>query len=170
MSDYEVLNKINSPADVKKLNAAERKELVAEIRHAVINKVSKAGGHLGPNLGIVELTIALHTVFDAPSDKIVWDVSHQCYPHKMLTGRARAFTNDADFGLYSGFTAPEESKFDEFKIGHTSTSVSLATELAKARDLQGQKGNVIAMNEGLRFAIREGGHTVGAGVVSKIIK
>lgn len=145
MSDYQILDTISSPVDVKKLSAAQRVQLAAEIRRAVINKVSKAGGHLGPNLGIVELTIALHTVFDAPSDKIVWDVSHQCYPHKMLTGRARAFTNDADLGLYSGFTAPEESKFDEFKIGHTSTSVSLATGLAKARDLQGQKGNVIAI-------------------------
>lgn len=91
MSDYEVLNKINSPADVKKLNAAERKELAAEMRAAILNRVSKIGGHLGPNLGTVELAIALHTVFDSPKDKIILDVSHQSYPHKLLTGRRQGF-------------------------------------------------------------------------------
>lgn len=145
MSDYEILSQIHSPADVKKLSAAQRQQLAEDIRRAVINKVSKIGGHLGPNLGIVELTIALHTVFDMPQDKIVWDVSHQCYPHKMLTGRANAFMNESAFGSVSGFTAPEESACDLFKIGHTSTSVSLAAGLAKSRDMLGQQGNVIAV-------------------------
>ena len=99
MSDYEVLNKINSPADVKKLNAAERKELAAEMRAAILNRVSKIGGHLGPNLGTVELAIALHTVFDSPKDKIILDVSHQSYPHKLLTV-GRDFNQMSIFGIF----------------------------------------------------------------------
>lgn len=100
MSDYEVLNKINSPADVKKLNAAERKELAAEMRAAILNRVSKIGGHLGPNLGTVELAIALHTVFDSPKDKIILDVSHQSYPHKLLTAVGRDFNQMSIFGIF----------------------------------------------------------------------
>lgn len=100
MSDYEVLNKINSPADVKKLNAAERKELAAEMRAAILNRVSKIGGHLGPNLGTVELAIALHTVFDSPKDKIILDVSHQSYPHKLLAGVGRDFNQMSIFGIF----------------------------------------------------------------------
>lgn len=112
MSDYEVLNKINSPADVKKLNAAERKELAAEMRAAILNRVSKIGGHLGPNLGTVELAIALHTVFDSPKDKIILDVSHQSYPHKLLTGRRQGFQSDEHFRDISGYTNPQESEHD----------------------------------------------------------
>lgn len=145
MSDYEVLNKINSPADVKKLNAAERKELAAEMRAAILNRVSKIGGHLGPNLGTVELAIALHTVFDSPKDKIILDVSHQSYPHKLLTGRRQGFQSDEHFRDISGYTNPQESEHDVFIVGHTSTSVSLAAGLAKARDMQGQKFNVVAV-------------------------
>jgi len=145
MSDYEILNKINSPADVKKLNAAERNELAAEMRHAILNRVSKIGGHVGPNLGTVELAIALHTVFDSPKDKIVLDVSHQSYPHKLLTGRRQGFQSDAHFGDISGYTNPDESEHDIFIVGHTSTSISLAAGLAKARDMQGQKFNVVAV-------------------------
>lgn len=121
MSDYEVLNKINSPADVKKLNAAERKELAAEMRAAILNRVSKIGGHLGPNLGTVELAIALHTVFDSPKDKIILDVSHQSYPHKLLTGRRQGFQSDEHFRDISGYTNPQESEHDVFIVGHTST-------------------------------------------------
>ncbi|MCX4349827.1 MAG: 1-deoxy-D-xylulose-5-phosphate synthase [Alphaproteobacteria bacterium] len=145
MFDYEVLNKINSPADVKKLNAAERKELAAEMRAAILNRVSKIGGHLGPNLGTVELAIALHTVFDSPKDKIILDVSHQSYPHKLLTGRRQGFQSDEHFRDISGYTNPQESEHDVFIVGHTSTSVSLAAGLVKARDMQGQKFNVIAV-------------------------
>lgn len=145
MSDYEVLNKIDSPADVKKLNAAERKELAAEMRAAILNRVSKIGGHLGPNLGTVELAIALHTVFDSPKDKIILDVSHQSYPHKLLTGRRQGFQSDEHFRDISGYTNPQESEHDVFIVGHTSTSVSLAAGLAKARDMQGQKFNVVAV-------------------------
>lgn len=145
MAEYELLNQIKSPKDVKKLNATERKELAAEMRQAIINRVSKVGGHLGPNLGTVELTIALHTVFDSPKDKIVFDVSHQCYPHKLLTGRQRGFLTQEGFEEISGYTNPHESEHDMFIVGHTSTSVSLAAGLAKARDMQGQKFNVIAL-------------------------
>ena len=110
-----------------------------------LNRVSKIGGHVGPNLGTVELAIALHTVFDSPKDKIVLDVSHQSYPHKLLTGRHQGFTDDAHFGDISGYTNPDESEHDLFVVGHTSTSVSLASGLVKARDMQGQKFNVIAV-------------------------
>nr|QGT50598.1 1-deoxy-D-xylulose-5-phosphate synthase [uncultured Elusimicrobia bacterium] len=140
-----VLENINSPLDVKKLSLPEMETLAAEMREAVIKKVNTVGGHFGPNLGIVEATIAFHYVFNSPEDKIVFDVSHQCYPHKMLTGRKEGFTNPAQYGLYTGYTAPEESEHDWFKVGHTSTSVSLATGLAKARDLKGEKGNVVAL-------------------------
>ncbi len=139
------LEKINTPADVKNLDKRELEQLAEEMRRAIIKKVNTTGGHLGPNLGIVEATIALHRVFDSPQDKIVFDVSHQCYPHKMLTGRQEGFTDPSKYGIYTGYTAPEESAHDIFKVGHTSTSVSLAVGLAKARDLKGEKGNVIAL-------------------------
>lgn len=145
MTEYTILNKINSPADVKKLNADERKILAAEMRAAILNRVSKIGGHLGPNLGTVELAIALHTVFESPKDKIVLDVSHQSYPHKLLTGRRQGFQFEEHFSDISGYTNPAESEHDQFIVGHTSTSVSLAAGLAKARDMQGQSGNVIAV-------------------------
>lgn len=140
-----VLEKINSPADLKRLSMAELTVLAEEMRAALIRKVDTTGGHMGPNLGMIEATIALHYVFDAPSDKIVFDVSHQSYPHKMLTGRREAFTNPEKYGSVSGYTNPAESPYDLFTIGHTATSVSLACGLAKARDLQGGRENVIAV-------------------------
>lgn len=139
-----VLERINSPADVKKLSIDEMHTLAGELRERILNKVNTIGGHAGPNLGIVEATIALHYVFNSPVDKIVFDVSHQCYAHKMLTGRKDGFV-EGNYMKYTGYTAPEESKHDLFKVGHTSTSVSLATGVAKARDLKGEKYNVIAL-------------------------
>ena len=139
------LDKINDPSDVKKLKLEELQELANEVREALINKISKAGGHNGPNLGMVELTVALHYVFSSPKDKIVFDVSHQCYPHKILTGRKEAFLNEEHFHDVTGYTNPKESVHDIFKIGHTSTSISLALGLAKARDLRKIEENVIAI-------------------------
>ena len=139
------LKKINGPKDIKKLKVSELKVLADETRAAVINKISNAGGHNGPNLGMVEMTVALHYVFDSPKDKIVFDVSHQCYPHKILTGRKQAFLDSAHFGDVTGYTNPLESEHDIFTVGHTSTSISLALGLAKGRDLQQAKGNVIAI-------------------------
>lgn len=142
---YDVLKKIDSPADVKKLNSAELETLAGDIREALFNRLTKIGGHFGPNFGIVEATIALHYVFDSPKDKFVFDVSHQSYPHKMLTGRKDGYIKDECFKEDSGYTNPEESEHDLFNVGHTSTSVSLATGLAKARDLKGGKENVVAL-------------------------
>lgn len=139
------IDKIKSPADLKKLPVAELDELSAEIRTLLITKLSEHGGHCGPNLGMVEATIAMHYVFDSPEDKIVFDVSHQSYPHKMLTGRAEAFISPEHYDDVSGYTEPSESEHDYFIIGHTSTSVSLAGGLAKGRDLKGEKNNVIAV-------------------------
>ena len=140
-----LLDKINSPQDIKKLNTAELESLAQEIRAAILNRDSKIGGHVGPNLGIVEATIALHYVFNSPVDKIIYDVSHQSYPHKLLTGRRDGFLNDEKMNQISGYTNPNESEHDFFTVGHTSTSVSLACGLAKARDLKGQNHNVIAV-------------------------
>ncbi len=139
------LEKINSPADVKELSYQEMKSLAAEMRQALITKVSNHGGHFGPNLGMVEMTIAMHYVFNSPEDKIVYDVSHQSYPHKMLTGRKDAFLDAAKYDDVTGYTNPKESEHDFFTIGHTSTSVSLASGLAKGRDLLGGKDNIIAV-------------------------
>lgn len=139
------LERINSPEDVKKLSVDEMKALSAEIRQVLLKKLSEHGGHIGPNLGIVELTVALHYVFNSPKDKIVYDVSHQSYVHKILTGRKEAFINSEKYDEVSGYSNPEESKHDFFNIGHTSTSISLACGLAKARDLKGEKDNVIAI-------------------------
>ena len=138
------LEQIHSPSDIKGYTPAQRRALAAEMRAALIARASSVGGHIGPNLGVIEATIALHTVFDAPTDKIIYDVSHQCYPHKMLTGRVAAYLDPAHYGEVSGFTNTEESPYDHFNIGHTSTSISLATGLAKARDLAGRQENVIA--------------------------
>lgn len=140
-----ILDKVNSPSDLKNLSLNELNTLADEIRELIIKKVNTTGGHMGPNLGIIETTIALHYVFNSPVDKIVFDVSHQCYPHKILTGRKEGFTNPELYHKYTGYTAPEESMHDIFKVGHTSTSVSLATGLAKARDLMGGKENIIAL-------------------------
>lgn len=140
-----ILEYINSPKDLKPLNIAQLTELAGEVRTAILNKVSHTGGHVGPNLGIVEATVALHYVFDSPTDKIVFDVSHQCYTHKILTGRKEAFLDERQMKKYSGYTNPAESEHDFFQVGHTSTSVSLACGLAKARDIRGENGNVIAV-------------------------
>ena len=140
-----ILDKVNSPKDVKALSVSEMNSLADEIRELIIKKVNTIGGHMGPNLGIIEATIAMHYVFNSPVDKFVFDVSHQCYPHKILTGRKEGFTNPDNYLKYTGYTAPEESEHDLFKVGHTSTSVSLALGVAKARDLKGEKGNVIAL-------------------------
>lgn len=140
-----ILDKINTPDDLKKVPVKELDMLADEMRELIIKKVNTTGGHMGPNLGIIEATIALHYVFNSPQDKIVFDVSHQCYPHKMLTGRKEGFTNPEMYHKYTGYTAPEESPHDIFKVGHTSTSVSLAAGLAKARNLRGGKENIIAL-------------------------
>ena len=139
------LEKINSPADVKKLTVDEMTALAEEMRKALLFRLSKHGGHFGPNFGMVEATIAMHYVFESPKDKIVFDVSHQSYPHKMLTGRKESYLDADKFDDISGYTNPEESEHDFFTVGHTSTSVSLASGLAKARDLKGEEGNVIAV-------------------------
>lgn len=140
-----LLEKINAPFEVKKLSYDELKALSQEIRDVLLKKLSEHGGHIGPNLGIVELTVALHYVFNSPKDKIVYDVSHQSYVHKMLTGRKAAFLNSNQYDEVSGYSNPNESEHDFFTIGHTSTSVSLACGLAKARDLKGEEGNIIAI-------------------------
>ena len=139
------LDNINSPADLKKLDINGLKNVAEEIRQAILNRDSKVGGHVGPNLGIVETTIAMHYVFNSPADKFVFDVSHQCYPHKILTGRKNGFLTDEGMQKISGYTNPAESEHDNFVVGHTSTSVSLASGLAKARDLKGEKYNVVAV-------------------------
>ena len=140
-----VLDKINTPQDVKKLTLEEMNTLAGEIREGILTRVNAIGGHLGPDLGIVETTIAMHYVFNSPVDKFVFDVSHQVYPHKMLTGRKEGFTHPLEHSEISGYFNPEESEHDPFIIGHTSTSISLATGLAKARDLKGEKYNIIAL-------------------------
>ena len=139
------IENINSPADVKKLNIMQLNVLAEEMRHALLTRASKHGGHFGPNFGMVEAIIAMHYVFDSPKDKIVFDVSHQCYPHKMLTGRKDAYLYEEHYNDVSGYTNPHESEHDFFTVGHTSTSISLACGLAKARDLNGEDGNVIAV-------------------------
>lgn len=139
------LENINSPVDLKKLDTEQLKELVTEIRKALMNRLSKHGGHFGPNFGMVETIIAMHYVFDSPVDKFVFDVSHQSYPHKMLTGRKNSYLYEEQFEEVSGYTNPSESKHDFFNVGHTSTSISLASGLAKARDLKGDSENIIAV-------------------------
>ena len=139
------IEKINQPTDVKNLNSEHLHVLADEMRQALLQKLSKHGGHFGPNLGMVEATIALHYVFNSPTDKIVYDVSHQSYPHKMLTGRKDAFLYEDKYDDVSGYSNPDESDHDFFTIGHTSTSVSLACGLAKGRDLKGDKENIIAV-------------------------
>lgn len=139
------LEKIKEPADVKKLSLDEMKILAGEMREGLFNRLTKKGGHFGPNFGMVEATIAMHYVFDSPKDKFVFDVSHQTYPNKMLTGRAYGFLDENRFDEISGYSNPEESEHDFFVIGHTSTSVSLATGLAKGRDAVGGSGNIVAV-------------------------
>ena len=140
-----ILEKVYYPNDLKKLAISEMETLAQEIRDLLIKKVNTTGGHMGPNLGFVEPTIALHYVFNTPEDKIVYDVSHQCYTHKILTGRKEGFLKPENYAKFSGYTNPDESEYDCFVVGHTSTSVSLACGLAKARDLKGENENVIAV-------------------------
>lgn len=140
-----ILARIDQPADLKQLSLPELTQFASELRHVLLNKVSQTGGHVGPNLGVVELTIAFHTIFNSPVDKVVWDVSHQSYTHKILTGRKQAWLDPAHYNDVSGYTAPEESPHDYFNIGHTSTSIALATGMAVARDLEGKTGNVMAV-------------------------
>lgn len=139
------LENVNNPNDIKKIKIENLQILADETRNAIINRISKIGGHNGPNLGVVELTVALHYVFNSPIDKIVYDVSHQCYAHKILTGRKLAYTDDEHFSDATGYTNPLESEHDLFTIGHTSTSISLALGLAKARDLCKKQENIIAL-------------------------
>jgi len=142
---YDLLNKIDGPNDLKKLNISQLERLSGEVREALFNRLTKIGGHFGPNFGVVELTIALHYVFNSPIDKFVFDVSHQSYTHKILTGRKNGYIKDECFKDDSGYTNPEESVHDFFNVGHTSTSISLASGLAKGRDLLGGKENIIAI-------------------------
>ena len=139
------LENINGPEDVKKLNIEEMTALAEEMRHALLKRASIHGGHFGPNFGMVEAIIALHYVFESPKDKMVFDVSHQTYPHKMLTGRKDAYLYEEHYDDVTGYSCPQESEHDHFTVGHTSTSVSLACGLAKARDLRGESANVIAI-------------------------
>ncbi len=165
------LEKISSPADVKALPASAMPALCDELRAGIIGCSAKVGGHVGPNLGIVELTVALHRVFNSPADKLVFDVSHQTYAHKMLTGRASAFTDPALMGTLSGFASPAESEHDHFAMGHTSTSVGLACGLARARDLAGERYDVVAvigdgsLSGGLAFEGLNNAATLGGGII-----
>ena len=140
-----MLEKVNKPSDIKGFSQEELKELAKDMRTALMQKLSKRGGHFGPNFGMVEAIIAMHYVFDSPNDKFVFDVSHQAYCHKMLTGRKEAFLDEEHYYDVSGYTNPAESEHDFFNVGHTSTSVSLASGLAKARDLLQKKENIIAV-------------------------
>ena len=140
-----LLNKISGPKDLKKLSIVQMEQLAKEIRTLILEKNAAEGGHLGPDLGIVEATIAYHYVFDAPKDKIIWDVSHQTYPHKMLTGRAEAWLDPDKYNDVTPYSNPDESPYDYYAIGHTSTSIALATGMAKARDLMGGHENIMAL-------------------------
>ncbi|WP_171301248.1 1-deoxy-D-xylulose-5-phosphate synthase [Enterococcus cecorum] len=140
-----ILEKITDAKDLKQLNRAQLHTLVDEARTALLNKISQHGGHNGPNLGVVEMTVALHRVFNSPVDKLVFDISHQTYIHKMLTGRAQAFLDPAHFDDVSGYTNPKESEHDLFTVGHTSTSLALANGIAVARDLKQENYNVVAL-------------------------
>ena len=142
---FDILKLIDSPKDIKGMGMDKLGALAKELRQAILFRTSRLGGHVSPNLGVVELTIALHYIFDMDTDNIVWDVSHQSYAHKMLTGRARGFIDEDDFASVCGYSSPSESKYDLFKVGHTSTSVSLLCGLVKARNMQGCKQNIIAV-------------------------
>jgi 1-deoxy-D-xylulose-5-phosphate synthase len=161
----DILRKINDPSDIKKLSLSQLQELASEIRHELLTVVSKNGGHLAPNLGVVELTLAIHSVYSSPTDKIVWDVGHQAYVHKLLTGRNNNFSTLREYGGISGFPKPCESLHDPFGTGHSSTSISAALGFAKARDLDGENHEVVAvigdgaMTGGMAFeALNHAGH------------
>src|SRR4030043_929358 len=140
-----LLDRIGSPADLKALTKQELEQLAADIRQELVATVSTNGGHLASNLGVVELTIALHRIFDSPRDKIIWDVGHQSYIHKLLTGRRERFASLRQYGGLSGFASPDESPHDPFGTGHASTSVSAALGLALARDLAGERHHAVAI-------------------------
>lgn len=140
-----LLERINSPEDLKKLAADELTALAAEVRAKIISTVEANGGHLGPNLGVVELTLALHSVLESPKDRIIWDVGHQCYTHKLITGRLENFHTLRQWGGISGFPALKESEHDHFGVGHSSTSISAAAGMVIARDLLGEDYNVVAV-------------------------
>ncbi len=140
-----LLDRVNSTKDLKKLTLKEKEILASDIRKLIVNTVSKNGGHLASNLGVVELTIAIHSVFDAPIDKIIWDVGHQSYVHKILTGRKDKMPTLRKFGGMAGFPKACESEFDNFDTGHSSTSISAALGMAVARDLRGGTENIIAV-------------------------
>ena len=140
-----ILDKVNFPKDLKSLNLDEKKELCSEIRDLIIDVTSKNGGHVASNLGVVELTVAIHSVFDTPKDKIIWDVGHQCYVHKILTGRKNEFETLRQFGGLAGFPKTNESEYDSFDTGHSSTSISIATGMARARDLLKENYEVVAV-------------------------
>ncbi|EMF0221275.1 1-deoxy-D-xylulose-5-phosphate synthase [Enterococcus hirae] len=165
-----ILDQINGPTEVKKLTIDEMSELATEMREKILQKNSAIGGHVGPNLGVVELTIAFHHVFDSPKDKIVWDVSHQSYGHKLLTGRKNGF-EEGSYHEISGYSNQHESEHDYFTVGHTSTSISLAVGLAKARDLKQEKGNIIAfigdgsLSGGLAFEGLNNGGTINSNLI-----
>ena len=141
----DILNKINQPADLRNIEINDLEKLSEEIREVLLQKLSKNGGHFGPNFGMVEAIIAMHYVFDSPKDKFVFDVSHQSYAHKILTGRKEGFIDENSYRTVSGYTNPDESEHDFFNVGHTSTSISLASGLAKARDLKKEDYNVVAV-------------------------
>lgn len=165
------LSSIKTPADIRHFTVDELKTLAAELRKTLITKLAAHGGHVGPNLGMVEAIVALHYVFDTPHDKIVFDVSHQTYPHKMLTGRMKAFTDPAHYDDVTGYTNPEESRYDLFSLGHTSSAVALAAGMAKARDLKGEHHNVVAvigdgsLSGGVAFEGMDYGATLGTNFI-----
>lgn len=165
------LSTIKSPEDIKNMSVDRLRALAAEMRKALIEKLAVHGGHVGPNLGMVEAVIALHYVFNMPKDKIVFDVSHQTYPHKMLTGRMEAFTDPKHYDDVTGYTNPKESEYDLYSLGHTSSAVALAAGLAKARDLKGGKENVVAvigdgsLSGGVAFEGLDYGATLGSNFI-----
>ena len=140
-----ILDRINLPKDLKKLNLKEKEKLAEELRKQIILNVSKTGGHLASNLGIVELTIGIHSVFDTPEDKIIWDVGHQTYVHKFLTGRKNKMSTLRKLKGIAGFPKTSESKYDAFNTGHSSTSISVALGMARARDIKDEKNTIIAV-------------------------
>jgi 1-deoxy-D-xylulose-5-phosphate synthase len=145
MGDYPILDRLTGPEDLKAMGPDELKDLAAEVRGGLIETISRVGGHFAPNLGVVELTVALHKVYDLPQDKLIWDVGHQCYPHKMLTGRWNRLATIKQFGGISGFLRRDESPYDQWGAGHASTSLSAALGFAKARDLRGSGEKVVAV-------------------------
>ena len=135
-AEYKVLQTVNSPSDIKNMSVGKMNDLAQDIRAAILNRVNTVGGHLGPDLGVVEATIAMHYVFNSPTDKFIFDVSHQCYPHKMLTGRKAGFIDPLGHPEISGYSNQNESEHDHFMIGHTSTSITLATGVAKETEVE----------------------------------